>query len=101
MPMTDNPALSPNPRPRRPVRHRDDAEVTAGIQRQIVALGRRLAEDDPGALVHLETLARTLADATERAVHGWRASGFSDADIGAVLGVTKQAVAQRWPRSNA
>ena len=33
------------------------------------------------------------------AVEGLRSSGFSDTEIGLVLGVTKQAVQQRWPRN--
>lgn len=32
------------------------------------------------------------------AVAGWRDCGFSDSQIGRELGVTKQAVQQRWPR---
>jgi hypothetical protein len=29
---------------------------------------------------------------------GWRRSGFSDTEIGRELGMTRQAVQQRWPR---
>lgn len=96
---TDNPSLSPNGRSRRPRPHRDDAEIVAAIGRQIRALGHRLADDDPPTADLLLRLQRELEDAFAEAVSGWRRSGFSDGAIGEVLGVTKQAVAQRWPRS--
>jgi hypothetical protein len=97
--MADNLTLSQNRRSPRPARPRDDAQIAEAIERQIRALGRRIAEDDPASLELLERLASALVDVTGDAVAGWRRSGFSDADIGAVLGVTKQAVAQRWPRT--
>jgi hypothetical protein len=96
--MSDNLTLSTKRRSRRPRRPRDDAQVAAAIERQIRALGRRLSEDDPAAGALLDGIERALDDVRADAVAGWRRSGFSDAAIGAVLGVTKQAVQQRWPR---
>lgn len=77
---------------------RNDAEVAQGIIRQIGALGRRLALDDPEpgtSLLRDVTAAVDQAFAT--AVAGWR-ENFSDAEIGRALDVSKQAVQQRWPR---
>lgn len=79
--------------------HVDDAKITAAIERQMRALGRRLAVDDPDAALLLRRLDTELTLAWAHAVAGWRASGFTDGDIARVLGVTKQAVAQRWPRA--
>lgn len=73
------------------------AEVAGAARRMTLALGRRLAEDDPGALVYLARLRLALAEAEETAVDGMRDTGFTDADIAAELGVTRQAVRQRWP----
>lgn len=98
---TDNPALSTNRRSRRRARPRDDAQIAQAIGRQIRALGRRLAEDDPASAELIAGLQQALDDVRADAVAGWRRSGFSDAAIGAVLGVSKQAVQQRWPRSRA
>jgi|tagenome__1003787_1003787.scaffolds.fasta_scaffold20973241_3 hypothetical protein len=78
--------------------HRSDADVTDATARLIRACGRRLAEADPDDAALLRNLDEALADAWRFAVDGWRAAGISDAAIGRELGVTKQAVAQRWPR---
>ena len=80
--------------------HREDSDVVAGIQRQIRAVGRRLAEADPDELELLRRLEGELALAWRVAVAGLRRSGYSDAAIGEVLGTTKQAVQQRWPRTD-
>jgi hypothetical protein len=77
---------------------RSDEDVTAGIARMIRALGRRCAEADPDTAALLRLLVDELDDAIAGAVAGWRSTGFSDAQIGRELGVTKQAVQQRWPR---
>lgn len=73
--------------------------MTAGVTRMVRSLGRRCAEDDPPSFRLLMEIQDELAEAMKRAVEGWRAGGFSDGEIGEALGVTKQAVQQRWPRS--
>jgi hypothetical protein len=81
----------------RPV-HREDPDVVAGVLRQIRAVAKRLAAGDPAGAALLLLLDRDLERAWAIAVAGWRRAGFSDSDIGEVLGTTKQAVQQRWPR---
>lgn len=78
--------------------HRSDEEIADAVRRMVRALGRRVAESDPEAIVLLESIGHEVATQTRVAVAGWRESGFTDGMIGGVLGVTKQAVQQRWPR---
>lgn len=53
---------------------------------------------DPDFAHLLTQVEDELAAAMKDAVTGWRSHGFSDSQIGRELGVTKQAVQQRWPR---
>lgn len=94
--LTDKPALSPDRRSA--PTHRSDEDVAEAIARMIGALGRRCADADPDTAALLRLLQTELDDAFALAVAGWRAAGASDAQIGRELGVTKQAVQQRWPR---
>lgn len=78
---------------------RTDSELAGAIGRQIAALGRRLALDDPEPSYRLlAELRGAVESALAVAVAGWREHSFSDGEIGEALGVTKQAVQQRWPR---
>jgi hypothetical protein len=79
--------------------HREDAEVVAAVTRLIGAVAKRLAAGDPDGAALLLLLDAELDKAWALAVAGWRGAGFSDSDIGKVLGTTKQAVQQRWPRA--
>jgi hypothetical protein len=65
-------------------------------------MGTQLAEEDPELGVPLLLqLNQEVRLAWARAVAGWRLEGQrSNADIGRVLGVTGQAVGQRWPTEN-
>lgn len=94
--MTDKAGLSPK---RSSSMHVDDEAVAAATGRMIRALGKRVATGDPDAAALLLELEEALRDAWETAVTGWRAARFTDGEIGAVLGTTKQAVQQRWPRA--
>lgn len=94
----DKAALSPERRRSSAPVARSDEDVAEGIGRLIRALGRRCAEGDPDTANLLRYLQEELDDAMQAAVAGWRAAGFSDSHIGRELGVTKQAVAQRWKR---
>lgn len=80
--------------PRRP---KSDEETVEGVGRLIRAVGRRCATADPDTAAYLRYLQLELDEAYTAAVEGWRRN-FSDAQIGRELGVTKQAVQQRWPR---
>jgi hypothetical protein len=72
------------------------ADVAKAIVRQIAALGQRLAEED-AELRQLRRIEDALDAAWLEAVNGLRAHGMSDAQIGRELGVSRQAVRQRWP----
>lgn len=93
----DKPALSAKRAPRRRA-YRETHEIAAAVCRLVLAIGRRAAEGDPEDLAELFRIEDTVAIALAAAVDGLRAQGRSDSEIGRVLGVTKQAVAQRWPR---
>ena len=88
-------------RPTRRSLHRSDDDMAAAIERLVRALGRRLEEDDPE---HGVPLLRRVDEETyvawARAIAGWRRSGFTNAEIGRVLGTTGQNVGQRWPRTD-
>lgn len=78
----------------RPVVEND--EFAAFARRVIRAHGRRVAAGDPDALAALLALAREVHAATGEAVEGLRAAGYSWEDIADRLGVSRQAVQQRW-----
>lgn len=83
-------------RKRRPAREPD--ETTAAILRMIRALGVQVGQGDPSELRLLLKVDAEIAAAYVAAIAGMRQSGFTDIDIGATLGVSRQAVQQRWPR---
>lgn len=77
-------------------RYRSTGEVVGAARRMLRAVGERV--DDPDELKAFATLAGDLGNALAAAVTGLRSAGFTDAQIGAGLGVTKQAVQRRFPR---
>jgi hypothetical protein len=89
---TVKPALTPNRR-RRVV---ENDEYAAFIRRAIAAHARRVATGDVEALRDLVALSDQLDQALVTAVHGLRAFGYSWADIGTRLGISRQAAQQRW-----
>jgi hypothetical protein len=96
---SDNVSLSSNGRRRRRV-EREAAEVGEAVRRMVAALARRAAEGDVLALAELLDVADAVREAGQTGVEGLRRTGFSDAEIGRELGVTRQAVRQRWPRTS-
>lgn len=72
--------------------------MSAAVRRLVRALGKRIATEDPEALELLLALEGDLGEAWRVAVAGLRGSGFLDREIGEVLGCSRQAVEQRWPR---
>jgi hypothetical protein len=78
--------------------YRETPEVAKAVDRLIVAIGKRIATEDPDSLMILDSLEATLAEAWRVAIDGIRSSGFTDREIGKELGTTRQAVEQRWPR---
>ncbi|SCL16758.1 hypothetical protein GA0070616_1108 [Micromonospora nigra] len=86
--------------PRIPVQKRRDVventEFAAFARRIIRAHGRRVATGDVEALRDLVALSTELDHAIGEAVIGLRAFGYSWAEIGARLGISRQAAQQRW-----
>ena len=87
--------LTPN-RPRRVVENDEFGEFVARILR---AYSVRVARGDIEALAHLWRLQGELDEAIETAVEGLRAEGWSWAEIGRRLGMTKQSAHERWGAS--
>lgn len=81
--------------------YRETPEVAAGVARMIRSIGSRCADDDPDTLVLLRELEAALDEAWRVAIAGMRQAGHSDRVIAGELGVTRQAVEQRWPRERA
>ena len=76
----------------------ENDEYAAFTRRVLAAYGRRVATGDVEALAPMLALSRSLDEAIGQAVIGLRQFGYSWAEIGARLGLTKQAVHQRWGR---
>jgi hypothetical protein len=95
----DNSSLSTTRRRRRR-RDREAPDVGEAVRRLVAALGRRAAEGDLDALVELERVADAIREAEAVAVDGLRRVGYSDGEVGRELGVSRQAVRQRWPRAS-
>lgn len=62
----------------------------------IRAAGRQAIESDPAGLAELLALSDVLDSAVSEAVAGLRAAGFSWAEIGAGVGITRQTAHERW-----
>jgi hypothetical protein len=91
---TVNNPLTPNPA--RPVV--DNDEYAAFTRRILHAYARRVATGDIEALTHMTGLADDVEAAIRAAVIALRDFGYSWAEIGNRLGVTRQAAQQRWGR---
>ncbi|WFE46359.1 hypothetical protein [Verrucosispora sp. WMMD1129] len=86
--------------PRVPAQKRRDVvendEFAAFARRIIRAHGRRVATGDVEALRDLTALSAVIDQAITEAVIGLRAFGYSWAEIGSRLGISRQAAQQRW-----
>jgi hypothetical protein len=87
-----NRSLTPN-RAGRPV---ENDEYAAFARRVLRAYARRVATGDIDALTSMTDLAAEIDAAIGQAVAGLRGLGYSWADIGTRLGITRQAAQQRW-----
>jgi hypothetical protein len=74
----------------------ENDEYAAFARRVIAAYSRRVAAGDIDAIAEMATLADHLDTAIGEAITGLRAIGYSWADIALRLGVSRQAVQQRW-----
>ena len=77
-------------------RHVENDEYAAFARRVLRGYARRIAAGDIDAIADLGGLLGDVETALSRAVTGLRDSGYSWAEIGLRLGVTRQAVHQRW-----
>ena len=74
----------------------ENDEYAAFAHRVITAYSRRVARRDNDANTRKAALADDLDDAIRHAISGLRQRGYSWADIGTRLGITRQAAQQRW-----
>jgi hypothetical protein len=93
---TVNTSLTPK-RARRLVENDDYAAFARRILR---AYARRVADGDVEALIAMTSLAQEIDAAIGQAVTGLRAFGYSWAQIGVRLGITRQAAQQRWGQAS-
>jgi hypothetical protein len=84
--------LTPNRR-RRLV---ENDEYAAFVCRVLRAYARRVADGDVEALTLMTDLSDEIDTAIGQAVTGLRGFGYSWAEIGSRVGVTRQAAQQRW-----
>jgi hypothetical protein len=74
----------------------ENDEYAAFARRILRAYARRIATGDIDSLTHMTGLADDIETALRNAVIGLREFGYSWAEIGSRLGVTRQAAQQRW-----
>ena len=74
----------------------ENTEYAAFARRILRAYARRISAGDIDALADITILAADIDNAIRHAVTGLRTAGYSWAEIGARLGVTRQAAQQRW-----
>jgi hypothetical protein len=82
--------------PKRPRPVVENDAYSAFARRVLRAYARRIANGDIDALTLMTGLAADIDTAIANAVTGLRATGYSWAEIGARLGITRQAAQQRW-----
>jgi hypothetical protein len=82
-----------------PRRRRRQVENAAFVRRILRAYSRRVGNGDVEALTLMLGLAEEIDTAIAEAVKGLRACGYSWAEIGSRLGITRQAAQQRWGAS--
>ena len=78
----------------------ENDEYAAFARRVLRAYSRRVADGDVEALTLMTDLADEIDTAIGQAVTGLRAFGYSWAEIGSRLGITRQAAQQRWGRTS-
>jgi hypothetical protein len=78
----------------------ENDQYAAFARRVLRAYARRIADGDVEALIAMTGLAEEIDTAISQAVTGLRAFGYSWAEIGARLGITRQAAQQRWGQAS-
>lgn len=80
---------------------RDDLRQFKAIRRFIRrAAETRLDDPLPASIRLMRELEAEVDVAWATLVARWRECGWNDADIGAALGISRQAVQQKWPRDD-
>ena len=74
----------------------ENDEYAAFVKRILRAYSRRVGDGDVEALTLMVGLADEIDAAISEAVKNLRARGYSWAEIGSRLGITRQAAQQRW-----
>lgn len=74
----------------------DQSEFMAFTRRVLRAASRRMAAADPEDLADLVALRADVDEAIDRAARAVHEGGVSWAQIGAAVGITRQAAQQRW-----
>ncbi len=82
--------------PSRAGRTVENDQYAAFARRILRAYARRVSDGDIEALTAMTGLAAELDTAVAEAVKGLRGFGYSWAEIGSRLGITRQAAQQRW-----
>ena len=82
--------------PNRAGRVVENDEYAAFARRVLRAYARRVATGDVEALTLMLGLSAEIDTAISQAVTGLREFGYSWAEIGSRLGITRQAAQQRW-----
>ena len=82
--------------PKRPRRQVENDEYAAFVRRILQAYSRRVGDGDVEALALMPGLAEEIDTAIAEAVKELRTHGYSWAEIGSRLGITRQAAQQRW-----
>ena len=77
----------------------ENDEYSAFARRILRAYARRVGDGDVEALALMLVLAEEIDTAIAEAVKGLRAFGYSWAEIGSRLGITRQAAQLRWGTS--
>ena len=85
--------------PKRWRRQVENDESGAFVRRILRAYSRRVGDGDVETLALMLGLAEEIDTAIAEAVKGLRAHGYSWAEIGSRLGITRQAAQQRWGAS--
>ena len=102
-PVTSHPASPAGPdtvknplTPNRAGRVVENDDYAAFARRVLRAYARRVATGDVEALTLMLGLSAEIDTAISQAVTGLREFGYSWAEIGSRLGITRQAAQQRW-----
>jgi hypothetical protein len=85
--------------PKRLRRQVENDEYATFVRRILRAYSRRVGDGDVEGLALMLGLAEEIDTAIAEAVKGMRACGYSWAEIGSGIGITRQAAQQRWGTS--